>query len=173
MKKINFDIKYKPEIISGKYKVIFRNNREANILSWDVKGERPLCVIDANSDEPKPELYYNTGLAHIADFDCEDDLFILTDDEEGDELYKATLKDISNMLDQHFFEKYTMASSIDQLIYLLQDIRSLCNTTLSLGEKLERRIDKNSETYKKAYSAGRHCGFIIGSRTVQKKNKNT
>jgi hypothetical protein len=38
MERIKFDINKKPEIISGKYRVVTRDNCPVRIIAWDRKG---------------------------------------------------------------------------------------------------------------------------------------
>lgn len=38
MERIKFDINKKPEILSGKYRVVTRDNKPVRIIAWDRKG---------------------------------------------------------------------------------------------------------------------------------------
>ena len=43
--KIPFDMKYRPQIESGEYKVETRNGKSVRIICWDKQGECPIVVL--------------------------------------------------------------------------------------------------------------------------------
>ena len=54
MNKIPFDIKYRPEIEAGKYKVFFAE-KPARIICWDKKSSRDGTIVVALVDDGKSE----------------------------------------------------------------------------------------------------------------------
>ena len=51
--KIAFDIKYRPQIESGEYKVVTSFGEPAEIVKWDCNGQYPLlaCIFDGDTDD--------------------------------------------------------------------------------------------------------------------------
>lgn len=86
MKKVPFDISYRPQIESGECKVVTRNDRPARIICWDCKGNIPIIALF--EDEPGEEFstyYTNDGKS----IDAEDsDLFVLLPDTALNEQYE-------------------------------------------------------------------------------------
>lgn len=52
MKKIPFDAKFRPEIESGEFKVVTKDDRPVQILSWEMKGNYPIlgCLMEKQTD---------------------------------------------------------------------------------------------------------------------------
>lgn len=46
-----FDIKYRPQIESGEYKVVTRDNATVRIICWDANAEQPIVGLVYDSDE--------------------------------------------------------------------------------------------------------------------------
>jgi hypothetical protein len=82
MKKIPFDIRYKAEIESGKYKVQTRDGRDARIICWDKKGKFPVvAIVKYYCGEEECFPFTNTG-NYSSCTESDYDLFILTDEPE-------------------------------------------------------------------------------------------
>jgi hypothetical protein len=86
MKKIiNFDSKYKQEIISGKYSLITRDRRTATIDVWDDNDESPLAVMVwkdyQNAADGNMFFYLPNGCYNKNKKEHRLDLFIVTDEE--------------------------------------------------------------------------------------------
>ena len=79
MSKIQFDIKYRPEIESGKYKVIVGSHK-ARIVCWDLNGDDLIVCVDYKGGEQG--LIYDKYGKRKAIFEClkNEDLEILTDE---------------------------------------------------------------------------------------------
>ena len=74
-----FDIKYRPQIESGEYKVETRDRRPVRIVSWDFLSEKPiigLIGMGFNNGETIAT-YYKQGRVATSHDDCAD-LFIIT-----------------------------------------------------------------------------------------------
>lgn len=81
--KIPFDIKYRPQIESGEYKVETRDGMTARIICWDRRGERPLVVLIQHPNGYDEGLfYYENGLADGAGQESDGDLFIVIPEPE-------------------------------------------------------------------------------------------
>lgn len=116
--KIPFDIKFRPQIESGEYKVVTGDNRPVRIISWDkrVVGGRIeiVCLVPASQgDTDTVQLYYPDGTL-ISGWSEKFKLFIITPEPE--------LTD---------FDKIWEEEDCDEIISLLQD------TTPTLKEKLK------------------------------------
>jgi len=82
MIKIPFDIKHRPQIESGEYKVILDCGVEAEILAWDKPGEYPIVCM-AKKEGAIPFRTNNNGKAyHFPEGANYSDLFIVTSEEE-------------------------------------------------------------------------------------------
>lgn len=76
--KIPFDIKYRPQIESGEYKVILDCGVEAEILAWDKPGEYPIVCM-AKKEGAIPFRTNSNGIAyHYPEGSNYSDLFIIT-----------------------------------------------------------------------------------------------
>ena len=86
MKKNPFDIKYRPQIESGEYRVVTREERPVEIKIWDLKGEFPVVGVyydEKNNRDTAVQVTAN-GRCSIKpdDYYC-DDFFIITDKSDG------------------------------------------------------------------------------------------
>ena len=105
MTKIPFNIKYRPQIESGKFKVVTADGRPVTIQRWDMKGNYPIlaCTMvkqcnwegDESWDEERPFAYDKDG--HAAGTAPADklELFLISEDPELTE-FEETLKGIVN-----------------------------------------------------------------------------
>ena len=80
--KIPFDIKFRPQIESGEYKVILDCGEEVEILAWDKSGKYPIvCMV--KKEEAIPFRTDNNGIAyHYPEGWNYSDLFIITPEPE-------------------------------------------------------------------------------------------
>lgn len=100
MKKIPFNIKYKEQLVSGKYKLETRCGLPARIVCWDACGDFPIVALVDYSEDAKDEdsdcgeIAYNYSiygtLGGLKDYM---DLFIITDEPEFTR-FEAKLKEI-------------------------------------------------------------------------------
>ena len=78
MKKIPFNIKYRPEIESGKYKVVTRDDRPVRILCWNAKGEQPIVgLVTEKSGNELCYRFYEDGVAVDELVSDSDTLFLI------------------------------------------------------------------------------------------------
>ncbi len=98
MKTKPFDIKYRPQIESGEYKVVTREDRPVEIIKWDLKGDFPVIGVyfDEKNDRDTAVQVTANGRCSIkpGDYYC-DDFFIINDKPELTE-FEETLKGIVN-----------------------------------------------------------------------------
>lgn len=91
MAKIPFDIKFKPQIESGKYKVVTEDDEPARIICWDstINKERPIIAIVFNDQIEQ----YKADGRYDNEYDTSNyDLFIVTPEPELSEFEKAVAK---------------------------------------------------------------------------------
>ena len=77
MAKIPFDIKYRPQIESGEYKVETRNGRTARVVCWDRFGTQLVALIGKEEDV----LTYNPD-GTMGQMSLPSDLFIVTPEKD-------------------------------------------------------------------------------------------
>lgn len=90
--KIPFDVKFRPQIESGEYKVILDCGVEAEILAWDKLGEYPIVCM-AKKEGAIPFRTDNSGIAyHYPEGSNYSDLYIITPDPELSEFEERIFK---------------------------------------------------------------------------------
>ena len=86
MAKIPFDIKYRPQIESGEYKVETRDGSPARVLCWDANSYTPIVFLvtehDYLDDKDKEYVYSCNNFGRAFSIDGPRDLFIITPEEE-------------------------------------------------------------------------------------------
>lgn len=91
--KIPFDIKYKPQIESGKYKVETRDGRPVRIICWDANSYTPVVFLatehDDLDDKDKEYQYSCNNFGRSFSGNSPSDLFIITPEPELSEFEKA------------------------------------------------------------------------------------
>lgn len=138
MAKIPFDIKYKPQIESGEYKVYHSNGNTVRILAWDLPGDYPIAA----ADWPR---------------DCETDIRVETYTEDGwdgigrkaVELMVET-KRIKLPLD--ILRKWSMQYS-PNIRDMIED--TACHFWNLAMEERQAEIEFRGEEYKQGYEDGR------------------
>jgi hypothetical protein len=129
--KIQFDIKYRPQIESGEYKVILDCGVEAEILAWDKPGEYPIVCM-AKKEGAIPFRTDNNGIAyHYPEGLNYSDLFILTPEPELTE-FEATLlsylsDDTSGELDKETMHKCVKARATELLELAKKELCKDCS----------------------------------------------
>lgn len=85
MTKIPFNIVYRPQIESGEYKVVTREDRPVEIRIWDLKGDFPIVGVyydDKNNRETAVQVTAEGRCSITPGEDYCDDFFIITDKQE-------------------------------------------------------------------------------------------
>lgn len=106
MRKIPFDIMYRPQIESGEYKVVSRENKPARIVCWDMKSDHyPILAL---IDDGAKELYKSfttKGRYYVEGDESSLDLFIIPELKESDD--RSIIREIRIILEScatSFFE---------------------------------------------------------------------
>lgn len=93
MAKIPFDIKYRPQIESGEYKVETRNGSPARVICWDRKHEEyPLVALISGGKFEDCEIYTINGKFYCDQEEHRLDLIIVTTEPELSKFEKAVLE---------------------------------------------------------------------------------
>ena len=91
MKKIPFSIAYRPQVESGEYKVVTRENRPVEIKIWDLKGDFPIVGVyydEKNNRDTAVQVTVDGRCSIKPDDDYCDDFFIITSKSEITEFRK-------------------------------------------------------------------------------------
>ena len=81
MEKIVFNVAYRPQIESGEYKVVTRENRPVEIKIWDLKGDFPIVGVyydEKNNRDTAVQVTVDGRCSIKPDDDYCDDFFIIT-----------------------------------------------------------------------------------------------
>lgn len=150
MSKIPFDIKFRPQIESGEYKVVNRIGEEVRIICWDWPDED--CPIVAFDGDRMPSTWGKDG-RFMSWRESDSDLFIITPERELSEFEKK-LSDIVG---------YAISMSVSEPKKPTDEfVREYAPQLLSLARKqLQPEID---EAYKTAdevmYRKGKEDGIV-------------
>lgn len=122
MAKIAFDIKYRPEIDAGKYKVKVEEH-EARIVCWDYNGDN--LIVCVKIDGVEQGLLYDTAGRHMSKLpEHEPDLELYTD--EPEELTEFE-KRLAEILD------YAMANPVDTSPQIAEQAKKLSPELLGIA----------------------------------------
>ena len=140
--KIPFDIKYRPEIESGKYKVQTRDGHSVRIVCWDALGEYPiLALIKIDNDKESCNRFTNSG-AFMVDNEVNPlDIIIVTDDEGLTEFEKA----LSDGIDYWIHEELKEPT--------IESVKKLAQSLLGIAKK---ELKKDLPKWK--YMSNGGCG---------------
>lgn len=104
--KIPFDIKYKPQIESGKYKVETRDGRPVRIICWDANSYTPVVFLatehDDLDDKDKEYQYSCNNFGMSFSGNSPGDLFIITPEPELSEFEKRIRFTIDEVVDGRY-----------------------------------------------------------------------
>lgn len=102
--RIPFDIKFRPQIESGEYKVVTRDNTPVRIICWDAKNPQPIVglVYDNDTMCDIVELFCGNGKYwRLEDKDSAFDLFLLTPEPELTEFEQEVRVCVTKNLTTH------------------------------------------------------------------------
>lgn len=149
--KIPFNIKYRPQIESGEYKVETRDGRPAKVIYWDAKADDGACIIALIPGYGGEEAYqhFPNGKAFSSkssDEDCAD-LFIITPESE--------LTEFEQELINFFNERNTILPDKDG-VYNKHDCNELLHKSANkLLELAKKEICKECSANLEGYIKGR------------------
>ena len=101
MTKIPFSIAYRPQVESGEYKVVTREDRPVEIIKWDLKGEFPVVGVyyDEKNERETVVQVTRKGLCSIRPCDeYSDDFFVLIEEQSPLPEFVEDVLDIINRL---------------------------------------------------------------------------
>ncbi len=99
--KIPFDIKYRPEIESGRYKVVTGTGLPVEIVHWDLSLRRkPILAVISYVGGKREHRYDTSGMYYDPgfSFSADRDLFILTDEPILSEFEQAVLDAVGHFM---------------------------------------------------------------------------
>ena len=156
-----FDIKYRPQIESGEYKVETRDGRPARVICWDRKGSLPLVVLvpTKNGDEYSYD-YTSDGSYHLGTRKSELDLFIITPEQELSEFEKELESFYNHHLRVCTYDNQGTVE--DSLHYWAYKLLSLARKELEPAIKAEA-LKEFEEKYKQSwFNEGKIAGKFEG-----------
>ncbi len=132
MAKIAFNIKYRPEIESGKYKVVTSNDESVKILTFDRNHRLPiLALINRGYDEIVE--YDTNGFTQLAG----DTLYLITDEPELTEFEKAYLKVVHHLSENDILPHFLTDNKVSENAQKLLDV-----ARKQLQPEIDAEIDK-------------------------------
>lgn len=91
--KIPFDIKYRPQIESGEYKVETRDGKKVRVLCYDANSTAPVvALVTFNDGSEGSRDYYSNGTINYCGRENPLDLFVVTPEEELSEFEERIFK---------------------------------------------------------------------------------
>lgn len=99
--KIPFDIKYRPEIESGRYKVVTSTGLPVEIVHWDLSlRKKPILAVISYVGGKREHRYDTSGMYYGPgySFSADRDLFILTDEPTLTEFEQAVLDAVGHFM---------------------------------------------------------------------------
>jgi hypothetical protein len=164
-----FDIKYRPQIESGEYKVETRDGRKARIIHWDLNCTSPIvAVMDAHIDLPGEivDVFSVSGRA-FDDLESPSDLFIVTPEPELSEFEKRIRFIIDEVVDGRY-----NADNIEDVKGIAKGLLELARDQFikdgyviekkAFHDAVENISDKNLAEMSVEYSL--HCKIEDGTR---------
>lgn len=145
--KIPFDIKFKPQIESGEYKVETRDGHPARIICWDANCYTPMVFLatehDDLDDKDKEYPYSCNNFGRSFSVDSPKDLFIITPEEEMSEFAKACMALYNEGRDDgisgHKLSNESVKESASELLTIAK--KEIGTTFDKAGEYLRGRND--------------------------------
>lgn len=122
MRKIAFDIKYRPEIEAGKYKVVTGHGEPVEIVKWDCRGKYPILAVIDDGDTDDCTFFHEDGVGCTE----EELLVIITD--EPDELTEYENR-VIEILD------YAMANPETEMSKIVEQGKAVSKELFELAKK--------------------------------------
>ncbi len=166
--RIPFDIKYRPQIESGEYKVETRDGRLARIICWDANCYTPIVFLateyDDLDDMDREYPYSCNNFGRNFSVNHPNDLFIVTPEEELTEFEKEL---------ESFYNHHLQVCSYDNQGTVEDSLHDGASKLLALARK-ELLSEKMfiEQTYNpdinKAHELGRKEGIMLGKAEALK-----
>lgn len=162
--RIPFDVKFRPQIESGEYKVETRDGKPTRIVCWDLKGNEDffiLALVEKNEKEVS-YCYPATGCCKAAcDPEGKDDLFLITPEPEFSEFEKGYMRIVHKMKPEDFNDEGLKIAK-EEAAELLELARKEL-----LSEKMLIKQTYNPEIHE-AHELGRNEGIMLGKAEALK-----
>ena len=131
--KIAFDIKFRPQIERGEYKVVTSEGRPVEIIKWDCRGQAPILVLVAGSDadesyfftergctlNEKEWLYIEVGELKwkpvVKDVYIKEPAIAHERNISGDDIFKGYILVADHILKKDFYDKYIMLDDLERI----------------------------------------------------------
>lgn len=136
--KIPFDIKYRPQIESGEYKVVTDCGEPVEIVKWDCKGKHPILAVIDDGDTHDSCFYSEHGISYSG---TEKIRIILND---------PPLTEFENFLKEYYLYMIRDGSKLENNEFLdmvKHDAEELLNIASKQIEKEKVAQLKNTEAY--------------------------
>lgn len=150
--KIPFDIKYKPQIESGEYKVVTRNGSPVRIICWDRKsaGEGQPIIALVENGHYENSIWVEENGVYKGTMGHEYDLFILTPESELTEFEEM----LYSIFDAYNGLKIDVRVAVDTNAKTLLELakKEICKGC-TVG------LDQYWKGYEEAMKAKKHCTF--------------
>lgn len=102
MRKIEFDIKFRPQIESGEYKVITRDDRPVRIVCWDMKSDHyPILALIDDGTKELHKSFTTKGRYFVEGDENSQDLFIIIPEEEDERIRKELISFVYRHIECH------------------------------------------------------------------------
>lgn len=174
--KVQFDIKYRPQIESGEYKVILENGHSGRVLAWNLPGDFPIAIADVDDTCVWVGCYDNKGWCGIGKrHNC---LFIVTSEPELTEFEQEVRECVTKNLTTHI--KYGNGMEMSNTVFIDDDtVKKMATELLKLareelvkqGYVIEKKlfhdaVEKIDDRYKAEMSVeySLHCKVENGTR---------
>ena len=152
MAKIPFDIKYRPQIESGEYKVETRDGRRARIICWDrIDKHYPIIALAPNEGGEGSYEYTNDGLYFQDGEQTEDDLFIVTPEEELSEFEMAIHRRLNLMNGEHLLA----TELLEETKGMAAELLALARKELALSGNIVLSVEEFEKKYVEAINKGK------------------
>ena len=156
-----FNIKYRPEIESGKYKVYTESGEPVEIVKWDCKGRYPILAVIDDGDTEDSCFFDTDGTSLLS----KEKLHILTDESEE-------LTEFEQRLVKFYNDRNALPHDKDGQ-YNRHDIHKLlCEATrelLAIAQKEIENGDWIKDVREWCYNKGHLEGYAKGQEDAEKK----
>lgn len=148
MKTIEFDIKLRPEIESGKYRVVTASGKQAKVLDWEfLRGGSKVLVVKVRDYEAHEEAYfYNPSGTKISSED--DRLLLKTDEMEMDDFQTELSKVICSAVGAVRTERKDNPDGdmeFSNLMAVMHSDKLASIVRMRLGHEVDALIDRQKD----------------------------
>lgn len=145
MSKISFDIKYRPQIESGEYKVVTDVGEPVEVVKWDCKGKCPILAVIDDGDTQDSCFYDENGVSYSGK-EC---IYILTNELELTEFERELDSCVENIQNSYGDDrKRNIRFYADTLLEIARkQLESEFQQAYESGKATAERIDKSAQEW--------------------------